>query len=383
MNESLNESLKPVPVDFHPGPKYAPTVRPFQGIPGIERHPAGRLFATWYSCRPDDSGQGGDGEGHTNYIVLAASDDDGNSWQDPLLVIDPPGHIRAFDSCLWIDPRGRLWLFWAQSLGHWDGRGGVWAIRCDKPDAADPTSLKWSAPRRLCHGIMMNKPVVLRNGTWLLPAAVWLRNSFRADMADRHPDTDDQRLSNVIASTDEGDTWTYRGGADVPDRTADEHMVVELRDGRLWMLVRTRYGIGQSFSDDAGVTWSLGEDSGIAGPNSRFHIRRLNSGRLLLVNHKLATTKQDKPPARSHLTAWLSDDDGATWQAEQLIDERVNVSYPDAVEGPAGQLWIVYDWERMTAGHVLLCSLDEHAMLASRTSPTPMLVSAAGSGRAD
>jgi hypothetical protein len=27
-------------------------------------------------------------------------------------VIDPSGPVRAYDPCLWHDPRGRLCLFW-------------------------------------------------------------------------------------------------------------------------------------------------------------------------------------------------------------------------------------------------------------------------------
>ncbi len=33
-------------------------------------------------------------------------------------------------------------------------------------------------------------------------------------------------------------------------------MVVERKDGSLWMLLRTSYGIGQSVSADGGATWS-------------------------------------------------------------------------------------------------------------------------------
>ena len=97
--------------------------------------------------------------------------------------------------------------------------------------------------------------------------------------------------------------------------------------GRLWMLVRTLYGIGQSFSSDHGRTWSLGEDSLLGGPNSRFFIRRLASGRLLLVNHAdisaaaaAALCREGKTwRPRRKLTACLSEDDGKTWQGFKQI----------------------------------------------------------------
>ncbi|MBM4081504.1 MAG: exo-alpha-sialidase, partial [Planctomycetes bacterium] len=61
-------SLQPPPIHFAPGPEYADDKRRFQGIPGLEREPGGRLWATWYS--------GGDGEGPFNFVLLVTSADD-------------------------------------------------------------------------------------------------------------------------------------------------------------------------------------------------------------------------------------------------------------------------------------------------------------------
>ena len=119
----------------------------------------------------------------------------------------------------------------------------------------------------------------------------------------------------------------------------DEHMLIERRDKSLWMLTRTLYGIGQSESHDGGKTWSRGRATELDGPNSRFFIRRLKSGKLLLVNHVNFT-------GRSHLTALLSRDDGKTWEGGLLLDERSDVSYPDGCQGQDGKLYIIYDRER-------------------------------------
>ena len=59
----------------------------------------------------------------------------------------------------------------------------------------------------------------------------------------------------------------------------------ERRDGSLWMLVRTLYGIGESTSTDGGRTWSEVAPSDIGHVTSRFFIRRLDSGNLVLVKH--------------------------------------------------------------------------------------------------
>jgi hypothetical protein len=56
-----------------------------------------------------------------------------------------------------------------------------------------------------------------------------------------------------------------RGAATIPEASYDKHMFVERRDGALWMLVRTKSGLGESFSTDRGATWSPGQRSAVAG----------------------------------------------------------------------------------------------------------------------
>jgi len=131
---------------------------------------------------------------------------------------------------------------------------------------------------------------------------------------------------------------------------------VERRDGSLWMLVRLFGGIGESTSTDGGRTWSPGAKSTIAGPNSRFFIRRLKSGRLLLINHHRFT-------GRNNLTAMLSNDDGATWYGHLLLDERMNVSCPDAVQGEDGRIYMVYDRERVREREILMAVFTEEDII--------------------
>lgn len=335
-------ALEPVKLLTAPEEKFDQAYRRFQGIPAIERSRGGRLYTSFYS--------GGKGEGQDNYVVLLASDDDGFTWSLPKLIIDPPGKVRAFDSCLWLDPQRRLWLFWAQSFGLYDGRCGVWASVCEDPDGPDPA---WSSPRRICDGIMMNKPTVLSTGEWLFPACLWEGKYSTLN------DLPDEQYSNVYVSLDQGISFFKRGFADVPNRHCDEHMIVERRDGSLWMLVRTTYGIGESVSLDRGATWSPGKPTRLGGPNSRFFIRRLQSGRLLLVNHYGFR-------GRSHLTAQLSDDDGYHWSEGLLLDERENVAYPDGTQAPDGTLYIIYDRERKKDMEILLAVIREEDIDAGR-----------------
>jgi len=357
-------SLEPPRVITSPGQEYAKTARGAQGVPGLERTAKGRLWAAWYTG-PSKRAV----ESPFSYVVLATSGDDGSTWSDLNLVIQPRRLVRAMDPCLWIDPQGRLWLFWAQSAGLRDGRWGVWSMMTTDPDSETP---KWSEPRRIANGIMLNKPTVLRNGDWLLPVGLWRDSmpSLALDGQDRAPyrpemlvhDLGEEKGSNVYRSRDQGKTFAFLGQVRIPPTRSDEHMLVERKDGSLWMLVRTTWGIGQSFSTDGGKTWSAGTDymRGESVASKRFFIRRLRSGALLMVRNN------GPGSARSHLTAFVSDDDGRTWKGGLLLEERVGASYPDGVQAADGTIYIVHDFNRAGEGVIRLVVFQEADVRAGR-----------------
>ena len=294
---------------------YSIDKRLWQGIPSIEVSKNGRIFLTYYS--------GGTKEEVGNFCILSKSDD-GEHFEDVAITFQDGA--RCYDPCFWIDPLGRLWFTWAV-----DPDRAVWASVCDDPDARN---LVWSEPKRIGREVMMNKPTVLSTGEWIFPIAVWNVLGPIVQQSDEK-----EKLAFAYKSVDNGKSFERLGGCDMPKRSFDEHMILELEDGRLAMYVRTTYGIGVSYSYDRGKTWTKGENSGFGGPCSRFFIRRLKSGRVLLINHYGYT-------GRSHLTAMLSEDDGKTWPYKLLLDERANVSYPDATENEDGYIYITYDRER-------------------------------------
>ena len=326
-----------------PADVYADESRVFQGIPGIECTKGGRFYTVFYTGTKD--------EGNGNFLLLQRSDD-GVNFSKPFMAILPPTEdTRCYDPTLWIDPLGRLWVFWAQSYGMYDGRCGVWCGICEDPDADEFTL---SEPRRIAHGIMMNKPTVTRDGAWLFPCAVWAVCNSELNWLP------EERFSNVYRTTDNGETFTRLGGADYPKRGFDEHMVYQRADGSLVMLIRGWKGdLGRAESSDGGVTWTKGVDSGLLSPGARFCVRRLKSGRLLLVNHK-------NFKGRNNLTAMLSEDDGETWSDGLLLDERWDVSYPDMVESPDGFINIIYDYNRYSDKEILLAHITEEDIIAGK-----------------
>jgi len=321
------------------GSQYKPDSRRFQGIPSLARSEKGRLWAVWYA-----SASGG--EDQNNYVVAATSNDDGQTWIDPVLVIDPDveGPVRAFDPQIWLDPSGRLCLFWAQAIGHDGTIAGVWLVTAEN---ADNPKTRWSEPRRLTDGVMMGKPTVLSCSWWLLPVSTWRKTD---------------RSARTVISTDRGKTWSVRGGCQIPPqmRAFDEHMFVERQDGSLWMLARSNTGfLLESFSQDRGKTWPVATRSRIRHPSARFFIRRLASSRLLLVKHH-------NTEGRKRLTARLSDDDGATWSDGLVLDERSTVSYPDGVQADDGRIFIIYDRNRSKDRQILMAVFTEQDVAAGK-----------------
>ncbi|HNS32955.1 MAG TPA: sialidase family protein, partial [bacterium] len=292
--------------------------------------------ATWYA-----SNSGVYTEEPRNYAVLVTSGDGGNSWSEPpnLVVQHPVETIASKDPCPWIDPLGRLWFFWTQYDGLMSSSTS-WAVTADNPEEENP---EWSEPRQIGEGLLLNKPAVLSTGEWIFCSS---RGGTPV---------------NIYISTDKGKTISHYSQADVPGAGWNEHMVIEKKDGSLWMLVRTNRGIGQTFSHDRGRTWTQGELYR-PGPSTRFHIRRLKSGRLLLITHPV----EENTRRRASMTAYLSEDEGNSWPYELLLDGRDSVSYPDAVETADGVIYSVHDHSRAGKMQIILSVFTEEDIMAGK-----------------
>jgi sialidase-1 len=359
--ELLNSIYVTPKLIFDPMPAYGQKYLPFAMASSLEVTSKGRLWTCW----------AGGQDGPDAYLVGSYSDDQGKSWRDPVFVIDPQAHGLKMGTRLgafWCDPKGRLWLFFHQSVGMFDGSCSNWFVRCDDPDAEKPL---WTDPIYIGFGASINKPIVRKNGEWILPVSLWERWHIDKPFADLHHELDSVRGADVFVSNDEGTSWRYRGGNIFKHSCFNEHSVVEKQDGTLWMLSRCEKEIAQSVSTDGGKTWQP-QMTFFPHVNSKAVFRGLKSGNLLVIKHgtTMDTHGGDSRPTsqkgRSHLTAFLSTDEGKTWSGGLLLDERSNVSYPDIAQAPNGDIYVHYDRERTGAAEILFAHFREEDVQAGK-----------------
>lgn len=329
-------------VNLHPGAEAAEDKRAWQGCPTIARTRKGRLFAGWYS--------GGLLEPCIdNYNILVKSDDNGESWSDPILTVgsDREHLMRNIDIQLWVDSFNQLWVMYTHSPYYATSTvatirtpfkrdyhtefTGVELLLCKDPDAEE---LTFEDPRVICDGFLRCKPIETASGRYIFPAYDWT-----------HPDHYYLRYSD-----DKGQTfYNAECSEKMGGLSFDETMVYEGKpdaDGNrmLRYLVRTVVGcIGASESYDGGKTWTKTHEY-MKYPSARFYIGRLSSGALCMVRNISETE-------RTGMKVMLSDDDGETWTSELVLDTREFVSYPDLAE-ENGTLYIVHDRERDNRYHI-------------------------------
>ncbi|MBQ0032622.1 MAG: exo-alpha-sialidase, partial [bacterium] len=313
------------------------STRRHEGIPSVAVSPkSGRLWATWFGG-PTDC------EDSNNYVILATSADCGKTWKQ-VLVCDPDGAgpLRAFDPQVWVAPDGKLRWTWAErkvpiregenyrnSCLHWFGLHR--RLLSVTLDADGEPREPYPEPQRIATGVMLGKPLVRSDGVWLYPISEWY----------------DDLSGRVYETRDQGKTFTLLGGVMVPlaNREFEEHNLVELKDGTLRAYMRVVNSgsrcTWQSESKDGGRTWSKPGPCAFMQTSSRRFVRRLKGGALLLVKNG----PLDKNVGRNDMTAYVSDDDGATW-AGGLLLHKGPCSYPDGDQAADGSIYVIYDTER-------------------------------------
>ena len=239
--------------------------------------------------------------------------------------------LRVSDGTLWMFYMGFYRSVWREGEPDMEEtRSDIWCIH--STDEAQT----WQEPQMIFKGYCgaTNGAIQTTDGHIVVPISYVVPNPGRL-------------VSACVVSADNGQNFSLGEAIDLGGHGdhagALEPTVVELQDGRIWMLIRTTKGeFFQAFSSDHGMTWSEARPSGIHSPSAPCHITRLASGRLALVwNNTMDTTK-----ARDALSVALSEDDGKTWSEPIIAVRGEQVSYPYISEPTPGQLLISFNYVR-------------------------------------
>ena len=158
----------------------------------------------------------------------------------------------------------------------------------------------------------------LKSGRILLPLARHAKNGEKRSI----------RASTLCVYSDNGGrTWRQSATElEAPEKSRSglqEPGVIELKDGRLMMYMRTDLGCQyRSYSKDGGDTWSPAEPTGILSPLSPASIARIPStGDLLLVWNDHDGVDEAHKGKRTPFRVAISKDDGLTWENKKTLDD--------------------------------------------------------------
>ena len=329
-------------------PKY--TKRNWQGIPSIGIDKYHHLYITWFA-----GGSNENGTSIGNYITMSISNNLGRTWYKNKIVIAPSDSDsdRFYDPSLFSDKYNNLYFSFSRDfpnkLSYDDGSRWLCGIQNTKVGLTP----KLTEVRFWKKGVMIQKPAFALNDSSTMYFSIyeWLWTNGNHKPWIYKGVINDFNMQNL--------TPISYIPLESRLRNFDETMVVQLKNNHFFAMIRGIDGLYTSESND-GINWdsctkfiSLG-----ATTSARFHLRRLKSGRLILIFNNDLT--------RTNLKAYLSDDEGKTWPYSVLIDNRKDVSYPDMVELD-GNLYISYDFDRYGKGKINLVVIKESQILSGDT----------------
>jgi hypothetical protein len=277
------------------------------------------------------------------------SSDNGRTWSDPEALFEFPKTFGSYSEGPWLtDQRGMIHLFGLHYLGCGPGGFDNWkSCRAYPFHAMSTDKGKTWGPIQYCdfgheYTGSTNGAIELKSGRILLPISY-----LSGRMTGRF-------VTNLSLSDDAGKTWRPSTGECVVDTGghllesgAAEPICIELKDGRIWMLMRTQGGYQyEAFSSDGGETWTEPTPSRFVSSNSPGALLRLRDGRIVLAwNNCMGPQHREGIMCsydRQVLVAAISADDGKTWQGYreigQMGEEEQQISYPFLTESADGYI---------------------------------------------
>lgn len=268
-------------------------------------------------------------------VVCKRTTDNGQTWSAPETVYKmEPKNLGTPLPLVTRD--GRLQLFWTVARG----RGAIavdYFIDIWQAHSVAGTD-KWTHPQRIFEGYVgsINGWTQLANGRIVLPFAYWVGGRPEG------PPTG-ANITTVVYSDDGGRSWRrspakltapcYQG-YNGSNYGACEPTILQLGDGRVWMLIRTQTGrLYESFSRD-GALWPEPKPSRFCSSDSPAWLLRLPDRRIVLVWNNCENTSRINGAGvytnRDALHAAISADEGRSWHGyrEVFRDPLRNQSPP-------------------------------------------------------
>ncbi len=226
------------------------------------------------------------------------SKDKGLTWGETYTVLENDGGCNVMEVNFMRLRDGSLALFYCQK--NTEDKDCRVMMRTSKDEGKTWGAAKRLSPEAKYTGLTNGRAIRLKTGRILLEA--WEGGTSYACLSD-----------------DDGVTW--HDGARVKPAKGEcwEPACVELKDGRVLMLMRTGLG-GQykTLSSDGGETWSEPVPSALEGSAAPVSISRIpTTGDLLAIwNHNPGAQ------TRTPLTAAVSKDEGETWQNFRNLEDK-------------------------------------------------------------
>lgn len=308
------------------------------------------------------------------------STDDGQSWSEPRDLFPWPkesGGFGLFNAI--VDHAGEIhiWILCDANSGALfpkDEEGtptrpglilDIWHVRSrDGRTRWDPPKPIWTG-----HGDDLLSGIQLRSGRLLLPFAYATSRSWEHRGGGFFDFTYVGSYAvRVVYSDDDGDNWKTSSEelvVETPDLYtygANEPVVLQLKDGRVWMLIRTQRGrFYESFSHD-GSRWSAPRPSPLISSDAPAGLLRLKDGSILLFSNACLHYPYGYG-GRYVLHAAISKDEGKTWRGYREVARDPMRNEPASRRGDYG---VGYTFPTLTAeGQVLFSNWVEEGTVRS------------------
>jgi sialidase-1 len=231
------------------------------------------------------------------------SRDLGATWSEPVVLHENDGKLNAMSASLLRLESGDLLLGWIRKNALNDCQP---YFKTSPDDGKTWSEQKRISSRQAYYCVNNDRVAQLKAGRILVPAS-------QTDDVERNY----HFTSGCFYSDDRGRTWEESNWVDCAGSGADEPAVIELKDGRVMMLLRTSLGHPYvTVSPDGGKTWPAPKAMALDAPASPQTIKRIpGTGDLLLIWNN---AKDRRVP----LTAAISRDEGLTWEHVRDIETK-------------------------------------------------------------